>query len=94
MAKKLIIDPKFLERNPVAFTVIRGKPPKRVSLHGECVIDVPESIGGPTKKVTVPAPTQADLAVLHGLGVGYVIEVSDGPESGKFATDKNIAPAT
>lgn len=91
MAKKLIIDPKFLERNPTAFTVIRGKSPKRVALHGECVVEVPESIGGPTKKVTVPAPTQADLAELHKLGVSYVIEVD---EAAGFAQNKNIAATT
>ena len=92
MAKKFIIDPKFLERNPVAFTVIRGKPPKRVALHGECVVEVPESIGGPTKKVTVPAPTQADLAILHANGAVYVIEAEDGAAG--FAQNKNIAPTT
>lgn len=92
MAKKLIVDPKFLERNPVAFTVVRGKPPKRVALHGECVVEVPEGIGGPTKKVTVPAPTQSDLAALHANGAVYVIEVDD--TAAGFAKDKNIAATT
>jgi len=91
MAKKFIIDPKFLERNPTHFTVIRGKSPKRVALHGECVVEVPESIGGPTKKVTVPAPTQADLAELLKSGATYVIEVD---EASGFAQNKNIAATT
>lgn len=92
MAKKFIIDPKFLERNPASFTVVRSKPPKRVALHGECVVEVPESIGGPTKKVTVPAPTQEDLTILHKYGATYVIEVEDSAPG--FAKDKNITPAT
>lgn len=92
MAKKLIVDPKFLERNPTAFTVVRGKPPKRVALHGECVVEVPEGIGGPTKKVTVPAPTQEDLAVLQKHGAVYVIEVDE--SAAGFAKDKNIAATT
>lgn len=94
MAKKFIIDPKYLERNPVAFTIVRGKVPKRVALHGETVVDVPQGIGGPTKKVTVPAPTQADLAALFEAGNTYVLEVSDEGTQNKFATDKNIAAAT
>lgn len=95
MAKKLIVDPKFLQRNPVAFTVVDSVPPKRVALHGECVIETEDSAGGPAKKVTVPAPTQSDLQALFDQGCTYVIEVQDGGTTeNKFVTEKNIAPIT
>lgn len=84
MAKKLIVDPEYLKKHPTMFTVIRvkGGKPKRVALHGECTIEVPAGAGGPGEKIRVPAPTQADLDYLFGLGHKAVIEDTS-PAKGK-----------
>lgn len=84
MAKKLIVDPEYLKKHPTMFTVIRvkGGKPKRVALHGECIIEVPAGAGGPAEKIRVPAPTHGDLDYLFGIGHPAVIEDTS-PASGK-----------
>lgn len=93
MAKKLIVDPAYLAKHAAAFTTV-GTPPKRVALHGECTVELPASVNGPAKKVFVPAPTQAELAVLKSAGHKYIIEIQDEPTAAKFATQKDIPAET
>lgn len=73
---KLTVDPDYLKKHQTMFTIIRvkGGKPKRVALHGECTIELPAGAGGPAEKIKVPAPTQADLDYLFGLGHPAVIE--------------------
>lgn len=79
MAKKLIIDPGYLAKNPTSFTLIRqpGQKSKKISVGGETMVTLPAGAGGPEQKVRVPGPTQADLEILFKQGCSYVIEVED-----------------
>lgn len=78
MAKKYIIDPAYLVKHPRSITLvlIEGQAPKRVAI-GETEITVPAGIGGPERKISVPAPTQYDLKVLYDAGTKYVLCIDE-----------------